>query len=281
MPSQDYTGLKHIQQLLQGIGLLVGALSATGSASATPLAAARAEMIACIASIGQVEGTTTRASQSQYVVRRMDPGVVGFDVRHAHVPNNGWVDVFVDIRSSGQPGALFLSMGGNALNLGSVTSTLTLEIGGALGARVLTFTSGATLSDVTMALNSYQFVTGVRAHLDGTGIRLNSAELGSNSFVSVRVLNDGTIQGDNAGVYHMMPQAAHRPDPSSWIPFYLTPFVLDTGRDIVAIVNGEALIGDRNRLRIQRPHLKADMWLDETRTGTLGEFWALNIRRRP
>lgn len=85
----------------------------------------------------------------------------------------------------------------------STLSTSTVEIRGALGSQVLSFASGATLSDVRAAINSVTTGTGVSAVVSAaagvaSAVLLNSTSLGADAFVSVEPLSGNFVASNNA-----------------------------------------------------------------------------------
>ena len=72
---------------------------------------------------------------------------------------------------------------------GSLTSDVTVEIGGSQGFEVFSFGSGSTISEVATAINLVSDATGVDATVNGTDLELKSQNFGSKQFVSSKVLN--------------------------------------------------------------------------------------------
>ena len=87
--------------------------------------------------------------------------------------------VNVLVTQSAQQGGLYLSYGATALDLGGANSQFVIEIGGSLGTRQLTFSSGTSLDSIADAINTFTNVTGVEAQVSGTGLKLESSDFGS------------------------------------------------------------------------------------------------------
>jgi hypothetical protein len=99
-----------------------------------------------------------------------------------------------------------LSFGNSRLDLADADRQFIMEVGGNLGARMLSFASGTSLEQVVSVINSFTDVTGVVAvgSAFDDGVALLSEGSGSDRFVSVRVVDDGGIErGD--GIYDLNP----------------------------------------------------------------------------
>jgi len=101
-------------------------------------------------------------------------------------------DVEIAIEEPAERAGYFLSFGSLSIDLGT-QSSFVFEISGNVGTRELSFASGTTIADIAAAINSLDDTTGVRATHSGTGIRLDSAGFGESQFVSVKVIDDGSI----------------------------------------------------------------------------------------
>ncbi|MCH8887832.1 MAG: hypothetical protein IIC13_14705, partial [SAR324 cluster bacterium] len=61
--------------------------------------------------------------------------------------------------------------------------------------------SGATLEDVAASVNSHTGETGVEASVEDGRVVLRSESFGSDTFVSVEIVDDGGVTGTTTGVY--------------------------------------------------------------------------------
>ncbi|QYU67558.1 hypothetical protein J4558_22020 [Leptolyngbya sp. 15MV] len=200
-------GLQEVSGLLQELQALVTSSASSAGLSASEKQANQLQIdsilqtIDRIASATSFQGTKLLNGNFDYKVSNLATGISDFKVNGAKF-NGANLDVNVLVTQSAQQGALFLSMGGASIDLGT-GSSLVLEISGSLGSRELTFSSGTTIANIAAAINSFKDVTGVTATVSGTGLRLNSTNFGSSEFVSVKVVDDGAIAGTGVGIYQM------------------------------------------------------------------------------
>ncbi len=149
-------------------------------------------------------------------------------VNAAKVPSTGTLGVAVEVVTSAQTGAAFLSAGGGAaINLGG-GGTVTVEIAGAKGVSQFTFTSGAALTDAESAVNGFKEVTGVSASISSNILKLNSTSFGSDEFVSVKVVEGNNLIGVDANAYTAGTATAEGTTTK------------DTGRDATVNINGSS-----------------------------------------
>lgn len=105
---------------------------------------------------------------------------------------------------------------------------LVLKVGGADGAEVLNFGTGATLTSVISAINLVSDATGIVATNNAGVLEIRSSAYGSSAFVDVAVLNESA-----GGTFETNLSSTR-----------------DTGADIVATVNGTLASGDGNKLSL-------------------------------
>lgn len=116
---------------------------------------------------------------------------------------------------------------------------VTVEITGTVGTQQLSFSSGATLSEVVSAINGVTEFTGVRATATG---EIQSAAFGSTQTVQVTEVS-GDLDGITAG--------------------------FSNGTDVVALVNGQAAAGRGNTVEISNNQIQANIRIEE---GAVGSF---------
>jgi flagellin len=133
--------------------------------------------------------------------------------------------------------------GGRAL-LGDLVAA----IGGAKGAEVFSFRTGASINQMANAINLVSDATGVAASFSGGTLTLNSTAYGSNAFVNVDVISEGT------GGTFVNNLSATR----------------DTGTDIVANVNGIAANGDGNTFSINTATLDMSITVSDGSSAAFG-----------
>jgi flagellin len=105
---------------------------------------------------------------------------------------------------------------------------LVVSIGGATGREVFNFEAGASVNQILAAVNLVSDATGVAAAQENGSLQLNSTAYGSDAFVDVDVLDEGSAGTFESGL------SASRAE----------------GADIQATVNGVNADGDGNVLRI-------------------------------
>jgi flagellin len=124
------------------------------------------------------------------------PSIQLFSVR---IPENGTRNVRVEVAQSAQ--AAQITFTGNGASGGSTTSASTVVVRGTLGTEVLTFASGATLSQIAQAINNNSITTGVSASVSaasgGSALVLNSTTLGEDAFVSVAPIAGNFVEANN------------------------------------------------------------------------------------
>lgn len=192
-----------------------------------------------LASATSFQGLKLLNGNLDYVTANVDAQVGGFTVRGAKLEFGGTSDVNVLVIASAQVAGFLLSVGGGALDLASADEQFVLEIGGPRGSRELSFSSGTSLASIVNAINSFSSVTGVRAAVSGTGVRVTSTEFGSDQFVSVRVTDDGGIgTAGNIGVYNLVADNALAAGGTVTTFAGTGTRVTDFGQDVRATVNG-------------------------------------------
>ena len=133
--------------------------------------------------------------------------------------------------------------GGRAL-LGDLVAA----ISGASGAEVFSFQSGASINQMTNAINLVSDATGVAASFSGGTLTLRSTAYGSDAFVNVDVISEGT------GGTFVNNLSATR----------------DNGSDIVANVNGIAANGQGNTFSINTATLDMSITVSDGSSAAFG-----------
>lgn len=174
-----------------------------------------------------------------YAVEGVSEAVAQFRVRGVDLEPGERLDVEVEVTTSAQTAGLYLSFGGNAIDLKEGADSFNIEIAGVNGARRLQFSSGQTLAQVVNAINTFTDETGVRASATSTGVSVRSSEFGRDEFVSVYVPDGGSIGADsNTGIYQYWPGFNLTIDSSNHQDFTDPDPVLDSGQDVEFNVNG-------------------------------------------
>lgn len=267
-------GLQEISSLLTEMqGLLTAAGNKAGLSQAEK-EANQLQVDSILQTIDRISGSTSFQGTKllngnfDYSASSVNAGVVDYQVNGAKFEGAS-LDVDVIIGASAQQGALFLSNGASSLNL-STGSTFIIDVSGANGSREFSFSSGTSLADVAAAINTFTDVTGVKASVSGTGVRLVSDEYGSKQFVSVKVIDDGGI-GTTPGIYTMSTTNTGQAKASTKVTFAsATNAVKDSGQDITATINGLAATSSGRTLSVNSDFLNVSMTLTATASQTTG-----------
>ena len=192
-----------------------------------------------LASATSFQGLKLLNGNLDYVTDNVNAQVGGFTVRGAKLEFGGTRDVNVLVIASAQVAGFLMSLGGASLDLASSGSEFVVEVGGSRGSRELSFSSGTSVSSIADAINSFSSVTGVRATVSGTGVRLSSTNYGSDEFVSVRVTDDGGIgAASGIGMYNFVANNALAAGGAVTTFANSGTRVTDFGQDVRATVNG-------------------------------------------
>ncbi|MEQ9616432.1 MAG: flagellin [Phycisphaerales bacterium] len=203
--------------------------------------------------------------------------VDSFSVNRAKLAFGETRDVDVLVTQSAQQAALALSFGG-AIDLTNATSAFVIELTGAKGSRELSFSSGTTLADFAAAINTFKEVTGVSALVSGAGhVRLDTVGLGSDEFVTVKVINDG---GETGAI---VSKDTTDVDAIGGAGSTTTAFtaagngITDEGQDIAGTINGVTLVGKGTTGRINTEFLDIEIDLTTAGAQALANIAALTI----
>ena len=123
------------------------------------------------------------------------------------------------------------------------------QLSGATGSDVFDFETGASITTLVNAINLQSDATGVDATANGTTLEITSSAFGSNAFVDLQVISEGTGGTFNA----VIGQKAR-----------------DEGTDVVAAVNGVTANGDGNELSINTATLDLSLSVTAAFTGSIG-----------
>lgn len=268
--------LSEVSDLLNSIKALVVEAANSGAISIEEKRANQLQIDSAVESITRISNTTSFAGlklldgsldyltsgleQSEIALARIN--AVRFGTRSS-------VAVDVEVIESAQVASLYLSTAAFP-TAGQIPSAITLEIAGPTGVQVLDFASGLTIDQVIQAVNAVADNTGVRAERVTagpggltSGLRFKSVAFGSDAFVSVSRLG-------NAGQFAQIYQIANNgPVPIDWATSTLNLTSRDSGKDVVAIVNGAVASGRGVGLSIRDTSLDVEMTLTEAFATTI------------
>ncbi len=243
-------GLNEISSLLTELQALVVQTANTGGLSREELEANQLQIdsilqtVDRIASATSFQGLKLLNGNMDYQTESISSVVNSFKVNGAKLGFGETRDVQVLVTGSAQVGAMFLSLGGTSLDLGSQTDNFVIEINGADGARELSFASGAETSVMAETINSFTSVTGVKATAvnsgGAVGLRLESDRYGADEFAGIKVIDDGNIgAAADIGIYEYLADNALGVDASSHTDYATADNGLaDYGQDVTATING-------------------------------------------
>lgn len=270
--------LSEASELLNSIKALVIEAANSGAVSREEIEANQLQIDSAIESITRISNTASFAGlkllngELGYSLSGVDAGnIVKAQVNAANFLSRDNIQVDVEVVGSAQQAQVF-TRGDFSSNPpfnppgvdGVLPESVTLEIAGPDGVQVLTFGSGTSLNDMASAINALADSTGVRAERvdDGditSGLRFHSVAYGSDAFVSVQRLgNDGDFF-QTVGLLNNAPAADLDYDD----PTVTTPTRRDTGKDVVAIVNGALATGRGLELSIRTNVLDVELLLTE------------------
>ncbi|TVQ31745.1 MAG: flagellin [Phycisphaeraceae bacterium] len=286
-------GLTEISGLLNELEGLVTTTANTAGLSTEEKKANQLQIDSILQTIDRVaastsfQGTRLLNGNFDYTTSNVSGEVDSFRVNGAKLGFGETIDVDVVVTQSAQVGGFYLDFGGGALNLGSADDRFVIEVAGVEGSRELSFASGTTLASVVDAINTFTDVTGVTAtaSANGTGIRLESSNLGSSEFVSLKVVDDGDIIGAG-GISNF------EDDDTNTAAAGATAFnanaaangLTDKGQDVTATINGIQAVSRGETVSINTDFLNVEITLsDGAGTGgvanaqTLGRVEAFTI----
>lgn len=279
-------GLQEVSTLLTELqGLLTASASSAGLSDSEKEANqlqidSILQTIDRVASSTSFQGTKLLSGNFDYQVDSVASGVSDFRVNGAKFEGAS-LDVTAIVTQSAQQAAQYLSLGGGTITLGT-GSAFTIEVAGAKGTRELQFSSGQSIADIVAAVNTFSDVTGVTASAGTTGVALRSEDFGSNEFVSVTVVDDGTIgTASNIGIYDFESGDNTTIDTSSHVDFTDTGAagdgVRDLGQDIAGTVNGLLATGKGRTLKVNSDFLDVSISLDTSTAQSLASVSAFSI----
>lgn len=274
--------LAEVSDLLNSIKALVVEAANSGAISTEEKRANQLQIDSAVESITRISNTTSFAGLKlldgslDYLTSGLDETEIALArINAVRFGTRSSVDVDVEVIESAQVASLYLSTNASFVTPGEMPSAVTLEIAGPTGVQVLDFASGLTIDQVIQAVNAVSDNTGVRAERVNagdvtSGVRFKSVAFGSDAFVSVQRLGNS---GSFAQLYQIDDDG---PVPIDWATSAVTLANRDSGKDVVAIVNGAVASGRGVGLSIRDSSLDIELTLSETFattiTGTPSQF---------
>jgi flagellin len=270
--STTEASLAEVNELLNSIKALVVEAANTGGNSKEERDANQLQIDSAIRSITRISNTATFGGLNlldgslDYVTS----GIASSEISKAQIFGASFIgttqfQVEVDVLNSAQKGALFMEPATGPLSANGTTSSVTLQIGGDRGVLEIDFPSGTPFADIVAAVNSRTSLTGVTASLVNgnttSGVVFNAEIYGSSSFVSVERVNTPTT-GAEPSLYKF----GSNESLNATFAFTDTGLVTanrDTGRDVIALINGALANGDGLTVSTNSPILSSQITLAE------------------
>jgi flagellin len=263
--------LTEASDLLNSIKALVVEAANSGAISLEEKRANQLQIDSAIESITRISNTASFAGLKlldgslDYLTSGLDDTEIARTrINAVRFGTRSEVDVDVEVIESAQVASLYLSTA-SFTTAGQIPSAITLEIAGPTGVQVLDFASGLTIDQVITAVNAVSDNTGIQAErvtagAPGltSGVRFRSVAFGSDAFVSVQRLGNS---GSFAQIYQIDNDG---PVPIDWATSAVTLANRDSGKDVVAIVNGAVASGRGLGLSVRDSSLDIEMTLTET-----------------
>lgn len=276
-------GLQEISSLLTELQGLVTATANKAGVSQAEKEANQLQIDSILQTIDRISSATSFQGVKllngnfDYQTTAVSAGVVDFKVNAAKLQPGQNLDVTAVVTTSAQKAGLYLSTGGTLDLNGGTNSAFTIEISGALGSRQLSFSSTTTTDQIAATINTFTEVTGVKASVRNSGssqgVNLESTEFGSDSFVSVKVINAANIQGANVGIYNREATAFDSVNTTMAAAFNSTAATngyRDEGQDLVATINGIAATAKGKTARINTDFLNVSVTLSDAQATARG-----------
>ena len=270
--STTEASLAEVNELLNSVKALVVEAANTGGNSKEERDANQLQIDSAIRSITRISNTATFGGLNLLdgSLDYITSGVSSSDISKAQIFGASFIgttqfQVEVDVLNSAQKGALFMEPVAGPLSANGTTSSMTLQVGGSRGVLEIDFPSGTPFQDIVDAVNSRTSLTGVTASLVNgnttSGVVFNAEKHGSSSFVSVERVN---IPAGEAGPN--LYKFGNNESLNATFAFSDTGLVTanrDTGRDVVALVNGALANGDGLTVSTNSPILSSQITLAE------------------
>lgn len=261
--------LQEINTLLIDMKALVVEAANTGAFSEAEIEANQLQIDSAIDSITRISNTTSFAGLKMlngsldYVTAGVTASqIADVSVHAANFGLNDTIPVSVEVLDAAERASLFVS-GNIAGSVGALQSSVSLEVQGSTGTQAFSFVSGTPLSAIAAAVNQVSDALGVQARLvdaadASSGLIIESAEYGSDEFVSVRRL-DGSL---NFTTYTAPGGTATE---------------RDLGEDTLAMVNGHLALGDGLDVKLNTTSLNLAMTLTSGAATTVGTDYDFTI----
>jgi flagellin len=193
--------LNETSSLLLQLQALNNQAANSGALSPAELAANQLQVDSILDSINRISNTTSfngiqlLNGSLDYTTSSVNTtDLSNIVVNAAQIPQNGNVDVTVQVVASAKLGTLTYASSGIG------TTPTTIEVSGSVGTEQLSFAASAHNSAIATAINQVKTSTGVSAVVLANGhLSINSTAYGSAQFVSVQTISGTFVNGKDAG----------------------------------------------------------------------------------
>ncbi|MBV8781408.1 MAG: flagellin, partial [Phycisphaerae bacterium] len=182
-------GLSEVSRLLTQLQGLITQTANDGGLSSDQKAANQQQVDSILSTINRISQTTTFQGQQLlngkygYTTSGVaSTAITDLQINAAAIPQGGSTTVNVNVIASGTHAKIGYT--GGTVAAGGVS----IQLGGTIGTQTLTFASGTTVSSIAASINAVASQTGVSAVVSGTALNIESQELGSSQFVSVKAV---------------------------------------------------------------------------------------------
>ena len=194
--------LQEVSALLLEVQGLTNQAANTGALSPEEIKANQLQTDAILNSINRISNTTQfngvklLNGSLDYTTSSVDNAKLDVvNIHAAKIPDNGSVNIAVQVTASAQVGTLTFAASG----IGGAPTTI--EVAGNIGTEQISFAASAQNSAVAVAINQLKESTGVSASVvAGGSLELYSTAFGSRQFVSVQAINGTFVDGKDFGV---------------------------------------------------------------------------------
>src|SRR4051794_25984851 len=193
--------LSEVNSLLLEVQGLTNEAANTGALSPEEIKANQLQVDAILNSVNRIANTTQFGGvkllngQLDFTTSSVVTSAINIaQVNTAKVPDNGSINIAVQVTASAQVGNLTYA----ASQIG--TSPTTIEVAGNTGTEQLSFAAGTKTSAIAVAINQLKESTGVSASVIANNqLKLQSTAFGSKQFVSVRTIGGTFTNGKDFG----------------------------------------------------------------------------------
>jgi flagellin len=250
-------GLQEINNLLLEIQSLVGQSANEAGVSAEEKDANQLQIDSILQTIDRIANATSFQGikllngSFDYTTSGVATTIDDVSVNSARLSEDAgaYLNVTVDVLTSAQTGAIYLSTGASFTNANN--GSVTFEITGKDGVQQFTFASGTAQADIISAINTFSDALGVSASQNATDtafVQINSIEFGSDSFVRVK-----TLEGTSTNL--LTDNVANAPSATD---------LKDDGRDATVLINGTEATTGGLKARVSTTGFDVQITLDGT-----------------